>query len=34
MNRITNFFKALIQIIQDSQARRAERIIRSRAWAE
>jgi len=34
MNRISIFFKALILAIQDSQARRAERIVRGRAWAE
>lgn len=34
MNRIGNFFKALVLAIQESQARRAERIVRGRAWAE
>lgn len=34
MKSIGKFFIAFVQAIQDSQARRAERIVRSRAWAE
>jgi hypothetical protein len=34
MTALKNFFRTLIEIIQDSQQQRAERILRSRAWAE
>jgi len=34
MKALLNFFRALIEMIQESQQRRAERIVRSRAWAD
>ena len=34
MKNIRNFLASLVQAIQDSQMRRAQRIVQSRAWAE
>lgn len=34
MTSLKRFFQALIQAIQDSQMRRAQRIVSGRAWAE
>lgn len=34
MKNIWNFLASFVQAIQDSQARRAERIVQSRSWAE